>query len=74
MQPIEADYEDGVLRPTKPLNLKQGERVSVVVLRRPDAGRWNLERLAEKSSSDEASLTHEGLHSWDSDLDGEHEH
>ena len=33
VRPIEADYEDGVLRPTKPLRLRQGERVSLVVLR-----------------------------------------
>jgi predicted DNA-binding antitoxin AbrB/MazE fold protein len=74
MQPIEADYDDGVLRPTKPLHLKQGERVSVVVLRRPDPRRWNLDRLARTGGAEDRQLAQEGLEEWATDLDGEKHH
>lgn len=70
MHPIEADYDDGVLRLTKPLHLKQGERVSVVVLRRPDPARWDLGRLARIAEEDRA-LAEDGLNKWASDLDGD---
>lgn len=73
MQPIEAEYDDGVLRPTKPLHLKQGERVSVVVLRRPDPLRWDLERLTRNDREDRA-LAEEGLDEWATDLGGEKQH
>jgi predicted DNA-binding antitoxin AbrB/MazE fold protein len=70
MGPIEADYRDGVLRPTRPLRLEQGERVAVVVLRKPDPKRWDLERLARSSHEDEA-MAQEGLENWAEDLDHE---
>jgi len=70
MRPIEADYRDGVLRPTKPL--QQSERWLFVVLRRPDSSRWSLERLA-RSGADEEALAREGMENWASALDGEDE-
>jgi predicted DNA-binding antitoxin AbrB/MazE fold protein len=70
MRPIEADYRDGVLRPTTPLQLKQGERVGLVVMRRPDQERWNLERLARTSQEDE-TLARAGLDEWARGLDHE---
>ena len=58
-----ADYRDGVLRPTTSLQLQQGERVGLVVVRRPDRKRWDLERLAKISQEDEA-LAGAGLDEW----------
>jgi hypothetical protein len=45
MRQVRARYENGALLPAKPLPLKQGEDVSIVVLRQADEARWNLERL-----------------------------
>ena len=74
MRPIEADYRDGVLQPTKPLRLQQGERVALVVLRRPDPSRWDLERLARIGSADDARLAEQGLEAWSAALDAEDSH
>ncbi len=71
MSVIEARYENGVLKPSAPLHLRPGERVGLVVLRRPDPKRWDLERLARPPSPDEAALTEEGLSTWAGDLDAE---
>lgn len=70
MRPIEADYRDGVLRPTKPLQLQQGERVGLVVVRRPDRKRWDLERLA-KNSQEDVALAGTGRDEWARALDDE---
>ena len=70
MGPIEADYRDGVLRPTRPLRLQQGERVAVVVLRKPDPKRWDLERLARAGHEDE-QMARDGLTDWAGNLDHE---
>jgi len=63
MRPVEARYEDGVLKPEKPLPLRAGDRVGVIVLRRPDPARWDLQRLANGSEEDEA-LASAGLEDW----------
>ena len=42
------------LHPSKPLALRPGERVAVVVIRRPDPSRWDLDRLARHGEEDEA--------------------
>jgi len=70
MRPIEARYENGVLRPAKPLPLRVGERVALIVVRRPDASRWDLARLAAGSSEDE-DLSETGLDDWAAELDAE---
>jgi predicted DNA-binding antitoxin AbrB/MazE fold protein len=44
---IIARYEDGLLKPEKPLTLAPGERVALIVVRHPDPKRWDLERLAK---------------------------
>ena len=72
MRPIEARYENGTLRPTKPLALRQGERVAVLVLRRPDPSRWDVERLARHAEEDEA-LAGAGLDDWADALEREDE-
>ena len=71
MKLVEARYEKGLLRPTKPLPLRPGERVNLIVVRRPDPNRWNLDRLAKTSSPDDTALSEEGLADWSAKLDEE---
>jgi predicted DNA-binding antitoxin AbrB/MazE fold protein len=70
MGPIEAFYEGGLLRPISPLPLRSGERVAVIVMRRPDASRWNLERLATHGD-DDLALAEAGLDEWAAALERE---
>lgn len=68
---IEADFDDGVLRPVRRLPLRPGERVGIVVVRRPDPARWDLVRLSKQSGDDDQKLTEEGLADWAAALDRE---
>jgi predicted DNA-binding antitoxin AbrB/MazE fold protein len=70
MELIEAEFNDGVLRPMRSLPLRPGERVGIVVVRRPDPLRWDLARLA-KVNPEEVSLTEAGLAEWDAALSRE---
>ena len=70
MRPIEAHYENGVLRPSVPLGLRPGERVAVVVMRRPDPNRWNMERLEALADQDDG-LADVGLADWADALERE---
>ena len=70
VRPLEALYENGILRPAKPLNLRPGERVGLIVVRRPDRARWDLARLAS-SQADDADLASAGLDDWAAALDRE---
>ena len=70
VRPLEALYENGVLRPAKPLNLRPGERVGLIVVRQPDRARWDLARLAS-SQADDADLASAGLNDWAAALDRE---
>ena len=70
MRPVEALYENGLLRPAKPLNLRSGERVGLIVVRQPDPSRWDLARLAATSAEDDELAT-AGLDAWAADLDHE---
>ena len=65
---IEADFEGGVLRPTRPLALRQGERVRLIVVRRSESARWDLERLAG-SADEDLALAEAGLGDWADALD-----
>lgn len=38
MRPVDALYENGLLRPVSPLPLRSGERVALIVVRRADLG------------------------------------
>jgi predicted DNA-binding antitoxin AbrB/MazE fold protein len=60
---IQAQYDNGVLRPAKPLPLRSGERVTVLVVRQPEPARWDLARLAGSPDEDDA-LAHTGLDDW----------
>lgn len=71
MEPIDARYESGVLTPERPLSLRQGELVRLIVQRRPDPSRWDLgrHRLAEESGDDDLSAV--GLEAWAMTLEDE---
>ena len=66
---VEAKYEDGVLRPAERLNLRSGERVNLIVVRRPDPGRWDLARLAKTGNADDLALAEQGLAEWANELE-----
>ena len=70
---LEAQYENGILRPVEKLSLRPGERVNIIVLRRPDRGRWDFVRLA-RLHEDDASLAAQGLGEWTTALDLEDRH
>jgi predicted DNA-binding antitoxin AbrB/MazE fold protein len=70
MASVEAEYENGVLRPMKPLRLQPGERVHIIVKRQPDPSRWDLKRLTYGSAEDR-ELAQAGLEEWDQALKDE---
>ena len=70
MRPVEARYEEGVLKPAQPLPLRSGERVGLVVLRLPDPKRWDMARLA-RTIPEDADLAGAGLRDWADALDRE---
>jgi predicted DNA-binding antitoxin AbrB/MazE fold protein len=71
MKLVEARYEKGLLKPTKPLPLRPGERVNLIVVRRPDPKRWNLDRLRKTSTVEDLRLAQDGLADWSARLDKE---
>ena len=71
MKLVEARYEKGLLKPTKPLALRPGERVGLIVVRQPDRNRWNLDRLRKASSAEDLELAERGLDDWSARLDEE---
>lgn len=66
---VEANYENGVLRPAERLGLRSGERVKLIVMRRPDPSRWDLTRLAKAENGDGLPLAQQGLAEWASSLE-----
>ena len=70
MRPVEAQFEDGLLRPAKPLPLRPGERVGLIVLRQPDPARWDLARLGG-SPTEDTELANAGLGEWSANLERE---
>lgn len=70
MGPVDALYENGLLRPVSPLSLRPGERVAVIVVRKADPARWNLARLAAHGD-DDLALAEAGLDEWAAALDRE---
>lgn len=71
MRFIEARYEEGLLKPEKPLALTPGERVALVVVRHPDPKRWDLDRLARGGEREDRALAEQGLAEWADALDRE---
>ncbi len=70
MGPVDALYENGLLRPVSPLPLLPGERVGVIVVRKADPARWDLTRLAAHND-DDLALAEAGLDEWAAALDRE---
>lgn len=70
MGPVDALYENGLLRPVSLLPLRAGERVAVIVVRCPDATRWDSARLAARGN-DDLALAEAGLDEWAAALDRE---
>lgn len=70
MRPVEALYEDGTLKRDHPLPLRSGERVGVILVRKPDPARWNLARIAATGDED-LELAATGLDAWTADLERE---
>lgn len=70
MKVIEAEFNDGALRPMRRLLLHPGERVGIVIVRRPDPLRWDLARLSKVVSGEDA-LTEAGLAEWETTLSHE---
>lgn len=66
---VEAQYDNGVLRLAGPLGLRPGERVTLIVMRRPDPSRWNLTKLAKDSAADDLPLAEQGLAEWAESLE-----
>ena len=66
---VEARYENGVFLPAERLSLRSGESVSLIVVRRPVAGRWDLAKLAKAGSADDLALAEQGLAEWASALE-----
>ncbi|MBE7484722.1 MAG: DUF104 domain-containing protein [Polyangiaceae bacterium] len=71
MRTVEALYVDGLLKPDRPLPLQPGERVGVILVRRPDPARWDLRRIAAASGGEDEALAAAGLESWADALDAE---
>jgi predicted DNA-binding antitoxin AbrB/MazE fold protein len=71
MRVVEARLESGLLRPSRPLALRPGERVHLIVVRQPDPQRWDMARLAKSHSADEAVLAEQGLEAWAASLERE---
>ena len=69
MRIIEAQYDDGVLRPVAELGLRPGEHVKLIVVRNPDPSRWDLARLAETANGEDLALAELGLAEWTGELD-----
>ncbi len=71
MRRVEARYENGLLKPIEPLALRPGERVSLIIVRRADPKRWDLDRLAKSGTAEETALSEQGLADWAAKLDQE---
>jgi predicted DNA-binding antitoxin AbrB/MazE fold protein len=71
MRLVDACYEGGLLKLSRPLALRPGERVGLIVVRRPDPKRWDLDRLASSAGKDELALAQQGLGEWAQALDEE---
>ena len=69
MRPVDALYENGLVRPVSPLPLRSGECVALIVVRRPDSSRWDFTRLAD--ADDDLALAEAGLDEWGAALDRE---
>jgi predicted DNA-binding antitoxin AbrB/MazE fold protein len=71
VKPVEASYENGLLRPAKPLPLGEGEHVRLIIARKPDPTRWDIDKIAAAAREEDVELAGAGLEQWAADLDAE---
>jgi len=71
MRLVEAVYEKGLLKPMKPLKLRPGECVGLIIVRRPNPSRWNLDGIANTVDVEDKQLTEQGLEDWSVNLESE---
>ena len=71
MRLIEARYEKGMLQPTEPLALRSGESVRLIVVRRADPSRWDINRLAKSANEEDLTLAEQGIEDWAAKLEEE---
>ena len=64
MRLIEARYEKGMLKPTEPLALRSGESVNLIVVRRADPSRWDINRLAKSATAEDLTLAEQDIEDW----------
>lgn len=70
MRHIGAEYRDGLLKPDQALDLRAGERVKLIVLRKGDPNRWNVTALAGNPDED-TQLAETGIGGWADALERE---
>ncbi len=71
---MEAQYENGILRPVEHLDLRSGEHVNLIVIRRPEPRRWELARLSSTSTQEDLTISEQGLADWADSLDAAEHH
>ena len=71
MRLIEARYEKGMLKLTEPLALRSGESVRLIVVRRADPSRWDINRLAKCGNAEDLTLAGQGIENWAAKLEEE---
>lgn len=71
VKPVEASYENGLLRPAKPLPLAEGEQVRLLVVRKSNPTRWDIKKIAALSDAEDLDLAEAGLDDWASALEAE---
>lgn len=71
MRLVEARYEKGMLKPTEPLALRSGESVNLIVVRRADPSRWDINRLAKSGNAEDLALAEQGIEDWAAKLEQE---
>ena len=68
---IEAIYSNGVLKPLKKLNLKEGEKVQIEIRRKPQEiisfrGIWKNIQISDEDIEKAKHIWEEGVKKWNS--------
>ena len=71
MRLVEARYEKGMLKPTEPLALRSGESVNLIIVRRADPSRWDINRMAKSGNAEDLTLAEQGIENWAAKLEQE---
>ena len=71
MRLVEARYEKGMLKPAEPLTLRSGESVNLIIVRRADPCRWDINRLAKSGKAEDLTLAEQGIEGWAAKLEEE---